>query len=326
MRIRCSPFPGVAGRWRIILCFLLLSLAAVNAFSQAPPKVDEPGGAAPSNPPLQDEEPQARAWLAIRQKERGQLKKLAEGIYLIKSNFALGKSQETSEASDEWTLWKLENGEFQVDGEFKASKSAIKASSTSYQVDLNPQMRPVSYKLFGRKLVSGCVWTESKLFCQETDHNGEVQGAAGASIDNSTRFLSPLFPFLFNALTPNAKIQPGEMTYLTLLSLSYSDEPGALIDLIPEYASLKLIRRGTYSIPQANTEGSEFQLGVREIPGAAATNPQAPVIPPDPEREDPYKPFCKFVVSSNGILLSASDVNTQKEFIRLVQFKKFAVF
>ena len=275
---------------------------------------------------MEDEEPQARAWLAIRQKERGQLKKVAEGIYLIKSNFALGKTQETSEASDVWTLWKLENGEFQVDGEFKASKSAIKASSTSYQVDLNPQMRPVSYKLFGKKLVSGCVWTASKLFCQETDRSGEVQGAAGASIDNSTSFLSPLFPFLFNALTPNSKIQPGEMTYLTLLSLSYSDEPGALIDLIPEYASLCLIRREKYSILQAHMDGSEFQLGVREIPGAAATIPEAPPIPPDPEHKDQYKPFCKFLLSSNGILLSASDVNTEKEFIRLVQFKKFADF
>jgi hypothetical protein len=187
-------------------------------------------------------------------------------------------------------------------------------------------MRPTAYKLFGRRLVSGCVWTESKLFCQETDHHGEIQGAAGASIDNSTRFLSPLFPFLFNALTPNSKTRPGAMTYLTLLSLSYSDEPGALIDLIPEYASLSLIRRGTYSILQANMDGSEFQLGVREIPHATATNPQAPVIPPDPEHKDQYKPFCKFLVSSNGILLSASDVNTQKEFIRLVQFKQFADF
>ena len=50
------------------------------------------------------------------------------------------------------------------------------------------------------------------------------------------------------------------------------------------------------------------------------------MIPPDPEHKDPYKPFCKFLVASNGILLFASNVNTQKEFIRIVQFKKFADF
>ena len=59
---------------------------------------------------------------------------------------------------------------------------------------------------------------------------------------------------------------------------------------------------------------------------AAATHPQDPVIPPDPEHKGPYKSFCKFVVASNGILLSATDAKTQKEFIRLVQFKKFADF
>ena len=64
--------------------------------------------------------------LAIRQKERGQLKKLAEGIYVITSNFALVKSQETSEASDVWTLWKLENGAFQVDGELRLQKAPSK--------------------------------------------------------------------------------------------------------------------------------------------------------------------------------------------------------
>jgi hypothetical protein len=50
------------------------------------------------------------------------------------------------------------------------------------------------------------------------------------------------------------------------------------------------------------------------------------VIPPNPEHKDLYKPFCRFLVASNGILLCASDVNTQKELIRLVQFKKFADF
>jgi hypothetical protein len=308
------------------LCLLLLLLATVIVFAQPSARTDAPGSATPANPQSEVEEPQAREWLSVRQKERGQFKKLAEGEYVVKSSTALNKFGEPSEISDVWTLWKLENGGFLVDGEFKSPKSRIKASSTSYQVNLDNQMRPAAYKLFGGKLVSGCVWTTSKLFCQETYGRGDVEGSAGASIDDSTKLLAPLFPFLYNGLTPSSKVQSGEVTFLTLLTLAYSDEPGALIDLIPEYASVSLVRQETYSIPEPDTKGSEFQLGVQEMLHAAATHPQDPVIPPDPEHQGRYKPFCKFVIASNGILLSATDSKTQKEFIRLVQFKKFTDF
>ncbi len=281
-------------------------------------------GGIPASP--QVEEPQARAWLAVRQKERGQFTKVAEGEYLVKSNTALNKFGESSEISDVWTLWKRAGEGFLVDGEFKSPKTRVKASSTSYQVNLDSQMRPESYKIFGGKLVSGCMWAATKLYCQETYGRGDVEGSAGASIDDSTKFLSPLFPFLFNGLTPKAIIQSGATAYLTLLTLSYSDEPGALIDLIPQFASMQLAHEGTYAFADARTEGAEFQLGVRPMPHAAATNPQNPVIPPDADHQDEYKPFCKFVVAANGILISATDGNTQKEFIHLVQFKKLAEF
>jgi hypothetical protein len=71
-------------------------------------------------------------------------------------------------------------------------------------------------------------------------------------------------------------------------------------------------------------DSSEFQLDVREIPNATSTSPEGPVIPPDTEHKDQYKPLWRFLVSSNGILLSATDANTQEEFIHLVQFKKLA--
>jgi hypothetical protein len=313
-------------RWTTFLFLLLLSLRAVIVFAQASPNRDETGSPAPANPQSEIEEPQARAWLAVRQRQRGQFKKMAAGEYVVKSSTALNKFGEPSEVSDVWTLWKMESGGFLVDGEFKSPRSRIKASSTSYQVNLDAQMRPAAYKIYGGKLVSGCMWTNTKLFCQETYERGDVEGSAGASIDDSTRFLSPLFPFLFNGLTPSAKIQAGDTVYLTLLSLSYSDEPGALIDLIPEFASVHLIRHGSYSLPEPNTEGSEFQIGVQEMLNAAATHAQDPAIPPDSEHKSQYKPFCKFVIASNGILLSATDVKTQKEFIHLVQFKKFADF
>ena len=326
MRNRHSLFHGANERWKLTFSLLVLCFGTVIVFAQAPSNSDKPGGLTPADPQSEVEEPQARAWLAVRQKERGPFKKVAEGEYVVKSSTALNKFGEPSEVSDVWTLWKLENGGFLVDGEFKSPKSRIKASSTSYQVNLDPQMRPAAYKIFGGKLVSGCMWTASKLYCQETYGRGDVEGSAGASIDNSTRFLSPLFPFLFNGLTPSSRIQSGEITYLTLLTLAYSDEPGALIDLIPEYASVSLVRQGTYSIPEPDTKGSEFQLGVQEMLHTVSTHPQDPVIPPDSEHKGQYKPFCKFVVASNGILLSATDAKTQKEFIRLVQLKKFAEF
>jgi hypothetical protein len=326
MRNRFSLFQSANPRWRLTFSLLVLCLGSTFVFAQAPSSTDGTGGLTPPNPQSEVEEPQARAWLAVRQKQRGQFKKMAEGEYSVKSSTALNKFGEPSEISDVWTLWKLENGGFLVDGEFKSPKSRIKASSTSYQVNLDNQMRPAAYKIFGGKLVSGCMWTTAKLYCQETYGRGDVEGSAGASIDDSTRLLAPLFPFLYNGLTPSSKVQLNEITCLTLLTLAYSDEPGALIDLIPEYASVSLVRQAIYSIPEPDTKGSEFQLGVQEILHAAATHAQDPVIPPDSEHKVPYKPFCKFVVASNGILLSATDAKTQREFIRLMQFKKFADF
>lgn len=329
MRIRFSLFHGATWHFRhltIPFCFLFLCLGAARVFAQAPSNSSEPGSPAPANSPSEIDEPQAREWLAVRQKERGPFKKIAEGEYLVKSNTALNKFGEPSEVSDVWTLWKLDNGGFLADGEFKSPKSRIKATSTSYQVSLDSQMRPTAYKIYDGKLVSGCLWTKSKLYCQETYARGDIEGSAGAPIDDSTKFLSPLFPFLFNGLTPGSKIQPGGKNYLTLLSIAYSDEPGALIDLIPQHASITLNGQRTLSNPEANTEGSEFSLSVLEIPHATATRAQDPVIAPDAEPNAAYKPFCKFVVAPSGLLLSASDANTQKEFIRLVRFQKFTDF
>jgi hypothetical protein len=307
------------------LCFFLLSLGTLTDLPHPPSTMDGAALAAPASPQLANEEPAARAWLALREKERGEFKKLAEGTYLIKSSPALEKAGDSSEMNDVWTLWKLENGDFQVDGEFRASRNG-KEAATDYQVNLNPQMQLQTYKIFAKKLVSGCVWTAARLYCQETFGGGDVEGSAGASINNSTRLFAPTFPFLLSGLTPNLKIQPGKATYLTLLSLSYSDEARALIHLFPEYAAVRLVRPVTSSVGATNLAGSEFQLDVREIPDATYTSIQNPVIPPDPGHKNQYRPFFKFQVAANGILLSASDAVTQTEFIRLVQFKKFEDF
>ncbi len=303
----------------------MLSLGMLIDFPHPPSNIDGAALPAPAFPQFANEETEARAWLGYREKARGEFKKLAAGTYLIKSNPGLVQTKEPPEMNDVWTLWKLENGEFQVDGKFMASMNG-KESSTAYQVNLNPQMQPKTYKIFAKKLVSGCVWTGGRLYCQETYGRGDVEGSAGASIDNSTRLLAPTFPFLYSGLRPGSRVQPGEPTYLTLLSLSYTDEARALIHLFPEYAAVSLIRQVTSSKQQTKMEGSEFQLDVREIPDAVYTTIQNPVIPPDPGHKDQYKPFLKFQIASNGILLSASDANTQTEFIRLVQFQKFEDF
>jgi hypothetical protein len=316
----------------------LLLLVSISVSAQAPPPPpqlalprnlldqDHP---AQSKTRLDDDEVQARAWLAKRQKERGQFNKVAEGRYFIKANTDLHKSEKAYVCSDVWTLWKAWNGEFEVDGVFRETDSTNSSEGYSfpYQVKLDSQMRPAAFKRFVRGRVDGCVWTKSKLFCQDTDRRGRVWGAAGAPIDNSTKFLPHFFsPFLFNGLIPNSRIQSGETTYLTLLSLVYFHEAGASIDLFPRYGALSSIRRGTYSMLQANMEGSEFQLDVREMANPENTHPSAPVIPPDSEHKDQYKPLWKFLVSSNGILLSASNSRTQEEFIHLVEFKKLAEF
>jgi hypothetical protein len=309
------------------LCFLLLSLAAVHVFSQTPPNVNNPGPVTPSKFLLDEQETQAWAWLAKRQKESGPFKKMAEGRYFIKANTDLPKSEKPFVCGDIWTLSESRNGDFIVDGMFTESNGNSNGDSFSYQIKLNPQMRPTAFKRFIGGWVSGCVWTKSKFLCQETDRRGRVQGAAGAPIDDSTKFLPHFFsPFLFNGLIPNSRNQSGETTYLTLLTLVYFDEPGYSIDLFPEYGALSLIRRGTYSILDAQMDASEFQLDVREVPNASNTSPNAPVIPPDSEHKDQYRPLWKLLISSNGILLSATDANTHEEFIHLVQFKKLADF
>jgi hypothetical protein len=325
LRIGVLLLHNVTGRWKIALGFLLLSLASAGVYSLSSANFANQVGASPAGPLQIDDEAAIRAWLAVKQRERGKFTKVAEGAYVIQTSPALGSSLQATQTADVWILSKLESGQYLAEGNFR-SKGPGGGSDTAYQIHLDAGMRPVAYKIFGKKLVSGCLWTKARFYCQETDHSGGVDGAAGAAIDGSTKFLSPLFPFLFNGLAPNSKLESTKPGYLVLLSLSYSDDPTALIDLAPQYGSINFVRRTTYSLLEADFAGTEFQLDVREMPNARATRSDAPVIPPDSEHKDAYKPFCRFIVSSDGILLSASDATTQKEFIRLMHFKKFADF
>jgi pantothenate kinase len=70
---------------------------------------------------LNEEEAQARAWLAKRQREHGKFKKVAEGRYFIKANTDLEKSEKPSVCSDVWTLSKSGRGDFEVAGVFTKS-------------------------------------------------------------------------------------------------------------------------------------------------------------------------------------------------------------
>jgi len=100
-------------------CFLLLSLATANGFSQTPPQVGAPVPVTPSKPQLDEEETQALVWLGKLEEEHGHFKKVAEGKYIIKSNTDVKDPDGMSDLSDIWTLRKSEDGEFEVDGLLK---------------------------------------------------------------------------------------------------------------------------------------------------------------------------------------------------------------
>jgi hypothetical protein len=305
------------------LCFLLLLLASVNVFSQALPKVDEPGPLTPSKPQIGKDEAQARAWLAERRKEHPDLKPVAEGRHLI----LLPDDAEKAFAScDAWTLWKSRDGEFEVFGELRESDCDSEADSSPYWIKLTPRMRPTAFKNFmGDDTSYGCRRTPSKMLCEETNSKGTVLRAVDDDSVNDSTELFMLYAFFFAGLTRSSGSQTGESAYFMLYE---EDEATATfpISFWSRDASLRLLRRKKYSILHNEMDAAEYQVDVRELPERLAGNRHNAVISPSPEHQQPYSPFLELWVSEKGILLSASDPKTQKEFIHLVQFKKLADF
>jgi hypothetical protein len=307
----------------MILSLILLLMATLNVFSQARPKVDEPGPVTPSKPQLDADEAQARAWLAERRKEDPSLTQVAEGRHLI---ILSAEVKEAPASCDIWTLWKSQDGGFEVFGELRFSDCDTENDSSPYWIKLSPRLRPLAFKNFmGDNTAYGCRRTPSEMLCEETGSEGKVLRAIDDdTINDSAELFLPL-AFFFAGLTRNLGSQTGESTCFTLYQEDEATETFP-ISFFARDASLRLLRRGKYAILHDELSASEFRLEVRDPSKRFAHNPQHSVNPPGAEHQQPYSPFYDLWVSENGVLLSASDAKSQKEFIRLVQFKKLADF
>jgi len=67
-------------------------------------------------------------------------------------------------------------------------------------------------------------------------------------------------------------------------------------------------------------------LAARDPSAEHPSNPQGAGLPPSPEPPQPYVPMMKLWVSANGILLTATPVDPEAGYVRLVEFKKFEDF
>ena len=113
----------------------------------------------------------------------------------------------------------------------------------------------------------------------------------------------------------------GESAHLTLYAEDEATQTFPISFTLLD-ASIRKLRRGKYSILHNEMHAVEFQVDVLGPSKRLADSAHQSGTPPVSEHQQPYTPFYELWVSEDGILLSASDAQTKKEFIRLVQFKK----
>lgn len=297
-------------------------LVCLDQCFRAEPKKYSRGQPAQTKAPSDSSEAQARAWLAERRKEHPDLKQVAKGRHLILDS---DPADETTAACDMWTLWKSQDDEFEVNGSLKHSDCDLEAESAPYWVELTSRMRPTAFKNFmGDKTSYGCRRTPSKLICEETNDKGVVLRAINDEVISPTE-LFMLHTFFLAGLTRSSASETGEPAYFTLYVEDKATEIFP-ISFSKFNAALRLLQRRKYSILNNNWEATEFQLETREPTKTPAHKPSDSGTLPGLENQQPYSPVLKLLVSSNGILLSATVLDTRKEIIRLVQFNKLADF
>jgi hypothetical protein len=296
--------------WPLVLLFF-----SMGVFAQKPPiaiQQNQPHAGMGAG------EPQARAWFEERHQANPGLKQVAEGKYLI-SDDEDAPPQETS-SSDTWTLWKSSNGEFEVNGILVSSGESI-----PYWINLTSRMRPTAFKVFRPdKTCVGCQRTPSKLLCQQTDSEGRVLRTVDDDMSDPAEIFTPI-TFFWAGLTRNAEFPGGKAANFTLLAEG-EETMTFPVSYNPLGASLRLLRRGKYPVPQGEMDAAQFQLTYQDPSSRPSTPPPGSVNAPGSEPPQPYVPMFDLWVSSDGILLSASPPGSQVEYVRLVQFKKLADF
>ncbi len=297
--------------WTLVILLISISVCAQTPKTAAPP--ERP---APPTPQLDDAEAHQRAWFAERRKAHPDLTQVAEGKYFMSDEESTPK--ETS-AQDVWTLWKSPDGDFEAAGTLEFSDESV-----PYWIQLNPRMQPIAFRVFRWETTIGCRRTPSNLLCEETNDKGVVLRTVNDALNGPTEIFMPII-FFWAGLTRGSEIHGDEPARFTLLAQG-SETQTFPVSFNPVEASLKVLHRGKYPVAHSEIDGAEFELAGRESSASHPNDPQGAAPPPGSKPPQPYVPMMKLWVSSNGILLTATPVDPEAGYVRLVEFKKFEDF
>ena len=153
------------------------------------------------------------------------------------------------------------------------------------------------------------------------DEKAVLEHDAEGPIDGPSELFFVPFSFLLAGTTRRPELTAARILKFKML---YLDEP----DYDLHAMDARIARLQGKDQPPVRTDGKASEYGIEWhlFSNKPPASPKASEKQPSSEYVEPFSPIMKLWISEEGILLSATDPERNKEFIRLVQFKKFADF
>jgi hypothetical protein len=285
----------------IPLCWLSAMFFPASMHAQ---KIDDPqryGQRSPTTPALS-------AVAATRMK-------IAEGEYAIyeqANGGAFGPiGEEVYDFHESWTLWRIEKGQYRVEGERKFESPRYAAHTNRFLVELSRDMSIIRVTEFAHLKWSrdsgplSCEFLVKELHCNSGARDPHQSIDLHIPMEDPFGFLWPVSPFSLSSLTRESERDTARGTPVQLLSI---EQPSPTLPIHPMILSGQLQYLGEENIEAAGQKWRAHKFSLK-----VALHPQYLIW-----------------TSSRGLLLALAiehpDTNWPQEGMKLVRFKKWADF
>ncbi len=159
--------------------------------------------------------------------------KIAEGEYAIyehENNGAVGPFQEeVYNFHESWTLWRVKNGQYQVEGVRRFESPKYETHSNRFVVELTRDLTVIRMKEFARlKWVAdsgplSCEFLPTQMDCSSGGSDPEREIKLRTSLKKPYGLLWPISPFSFGGITREVERDPTRATQVDLVRI---EQPG----------------------------------------------------------------------------------------------------
>jgi hypothetical protein len=241
--------------------------------------------------------------------------KIAEGEYAIYEQANSGAfgplGEEVFDFHESWTLWRMEKGPYQVEGERKFESPRYTPHANHFLVDLSRDLTVVRMTEFTHLKWSrnpgplSCEFLAKELSCSTGASDPHQPIDLHIPMEDPFGFLWPISPFSLSSLTRQSERDTARGTRVQLLSI---EQPSAALPVNPMILSGQLQYLGEENIEAAAQKWRAHKFSLK-----VAMHPQFQIW-----------------TSSRGLLLALTiedpHPNWPQEGMRLVRFKKWGDF